>query len=294
MIANPRCMSCMIEKQEKQIEKFTDKGKKEEYIALVKDILKEYGDKESAPLLSERIHELYEDFWKSGDEYALAKKQYNELLLSKEEELTKKIQSSSDRIKECIKYACAANYIDFSAVENVNEKTFNSLLEKASTEKISEEEYAFFKADLEKAHTLVYLTDNCGEVVCDKIFIKFLKETYPDLKITVIVRGKNILNDATLENAKEIGLTDLVPCIGNGSGAPGTVLTSIDKIAKETLLSADVIISKGQGNFESLCAEGLNPYYMFLCKCSLFVERFGLKQFSSVFCKEERLKKFKK
>ena len=113
---------------------------------------------------------------------------------------------------------------------------------------------------------------------------------FSKLKITVIVRGKNVLNDATLEDAEPVGLTKIVRCVRNGNGAPGTVIKNLSKEAKKLLLEADVIISKGQGNFESLVGEGFNPYYIFLCKCDLFVKRFCLERYQAVFAKEENLK----
>lgn len=161
-----------------------------------------------------------------------------------------------------------------------------TILERAKDEKISKEVYDSFVKDLEQARTLVYLTDNCGEIVLDKLFIRLLKERYDNLEITVIVRGKEVINDATMEDAEEVGLTELVTCIGNGSDAPGTVLEELSEEARQRILQADVIISKGQGNFESMAGCGLHPYFLFLCKCDLFVERFGLERFSSVFMKE--------
>jgi uncharacterized protein with ATP-grasp and redox domains len=93
-----------------------------------------------------------------------------------------------------------------------------------------------------------------------------------------------------MEDAKEVGLTDIVLCIGNGNGAPGTVMENLSEEARQAISEADMVISKGQGNFESLCGEGVNPYYFFLCKCELFVRRFGLKQYESVFMREERIR----
>ena len=172
----------------------------------------------------------------------------------------------------------------------MNMNTFEQLLQKAEKESIDEEEYRKFRADLHGAKTLVYLTDNCGEIVLDKIFIRHMKEEYPDLQITVIVRGENVINDATMTDAGEVGLTELVPCIGNGNAAPSTVVERLSDEAKRLLNDADVIISKGQGNFEGLCGEGYNPYFLFLCKCELFLHRFKLPRFTSVFVKEERLR----
>ena len=96
-----------------------------------------------------------------------------------------------------------------------------------------------------QAEKLVYLTDNCGEIVLDKVFIKHIKAAYPQLQITVVVRGRNVINDATMEDAEEGGLTDIVPCIGNGTGAPGTVRKSLSAEAKQVIMDADVVISKG-------------------------------------------------
>lgn len=284
------CISCILKKQEKLIRDFSDEDKKSQYINRVLEILRKHGQTESSPWLAEKINQLYEECWGEGEDYTVTKQRYNQLLLSKEKEILSCINNSNDCIRECIKYVSAGNYIDFSAVDNVNEHTLDELLQKVNEENISEIEYFNFKRDLEQAKKLVYVTDNCGEILLDKIFIKCIEDQYPKLKITVIVRGQNVINDATIEDAKQVGLTDIVTCIGNGNGAPGTVIKLLSEEAKQALLEADMIISKGQGNFESLFGEGLNPYYIFLCKCELFVRRFGLKQYESVFMKEERIK----
>ena len=145
------------------------------------------------------------------------------------------------------------------------------------------------KEELKDAKTLLYITDNCGEIVLDKIFIEELKKRYGNLEITVMVRGGLAINDATIEDAQEIGLTKIVPVISNGAAIAGTVKEQLSKEARKQLDSADVIIAKGMGNFESMYQEGINPYYLFLCKCDLFTRRFGVKLFDPIFCKEERL-----
>ena len=286
MRANSMCLFCMLRKQDKLVRQFDNEEKKAGYLHRVLEILYKYGQSESAPWLAERINELYEDYWGKPD-YTPIKHKYNRLLLDKEKEIEQRIRQSDDCIKECIKYVCAANYNDFSAVENISEQLLEELLN--HTEAVSEEEYSQFIRDLEKAHKLAYLTDNCGEIVLDKLFIRFIRERYPSVQVYVIVRGKDVINDASVSDAREVGLTELVPCIGNGNGAPGSVIKRFSEKAKKITLDADLIIAKGQGNFEGLFGEGLNPYYFFLCKCELFVRRFGLRQFESVFIKEERI-----
>lgn len=289
MRANSMCISCMIERQEKLIRDFGDEAKKSEYMHEVLGILHEHGRVQSAPWLVEKINQLYEKYWGTGEDYTILKHRYNNLLLEKEQVITQRIKTSPDWLKDGIKYAAVGNYIDFSAVANVTEEAFTTLLERVNTEQIPEEEYRHFRHELENAKTLVYLTDNCGEIVLDKILIRLIQELYPHLEITVIVRGKDVINDATMEDAKESGLTGYVRCIGNGNGAPGTVFNILSEEAGQALKAADMIISKGQGNFESMVGEGFNPYYIFLCKCELFVRRFGLQQYETVFVKEERL-----
>lgn len=190
----------------------------------------------------------------------------------------------------CIKYVCAGNYIDFGPTGSIDDSILGGLLKKAADEKVSEEELVCLKADLSQARKLVYLTDNCGEIVMDKIFIRLLKEQYPELHVTVILRGGPALNDATLDDVAEVGLTELADCIGNGAPITGTDLSAVSDEAERLIRGSDVIISKGQGNFEGLYGEKLNPYFLFLCKCDLFVRRFGLERYASVFAREDHIK----
>lgn len=288
MRAGSMCIACLLGKQEKLIRPFEDEKKKAEYLRRVRELLDKHGQSESSPWLVEQIGMLHESYW-GGVDYTPIKRQYNQLLLAREKEIERRIRETDDVIREGVKYVCAGNYIDFSGVENVNERTFEKLLSRAAHETVAQEEYAHFIHDLEAARQLVYLTDNCGEIVLDKLFIRLIRERYPSLSIHVIVRGKDVVNDATMDDAREVGLTELVPCIGNGNGAAGSVIKRFSEEARELLLGADVVISKGQGNFEGLFGEGLNPYYFLLCKCELFVRRFGLQRYESVFVKEERI-----
>lgn len=293
MIMNDSCKECIRSKQIKKSKEFSDINMRECYINEVNKIIEEHAGSCSTPEVSEIISRYYEKLTGKKESYKGAKHKYNLLLLKREEEIIKEIEISKNPLEECIKYVCAANYIDFSAVANVNENTFFSLMQKAKEQEIDKTEFKYFIQDLEKAKTLLYITDNCGEIVLDKIFIKFINDLYPGIDITVMLRGKNTINDATIEDAKEIGLDKTARCIGNGNGAPGTVIKELSPEAKKIITSADVIIAKGQGNFESMFGEGLNPYYMFLCKCGLFTKRFGIEKFSSVFRKEERIKNLK-
>jgi uncharacterized protein with ATP-grasp and redox domains len=142
---------------------------------------------------------------------------------------------------------------------------------------------------LGRAKRLVYLTDNCGEIVIDKLMIEQICKINPELHVTVIVRGKEILNDATMEDAIQVGLDQITTVTGNGSNIAGTCLDEISEEAKNLIEQADFIISKGQGNFETLQECGLNIYYLFLCKCMMFANRFQVPRFTGMLLNDIRM-----
>ena len=162
-------------------------------------------------------------------------------------------------------------------------------LEQAETLPLSEDTYKAFSENLQTAKKLVFLTDNCGEVVLDKLLMETIGKVVPKLELTIIVRGEPVLNDATMEDALQVGLDACGRVIPNGTNIAGTYIPWLSAEAKQAMDEADILIAKGQGNFESLHGCGLNIYYLFLCKCQWFMERFGLPQYSGVFINETDL-----
>ena len=290
MKLNPFCMCCAVNKQEEKIRKFPDMDKKTEYMKKVMSILSNAEEQDCSPSLSVEIKKLYSEFWNCpAEDYTEIKKEFNQLMLDVEASVEEKIRISADPLETALLYARIGNYIDFAALENVSQETMLKLLENENQEPLSQTEYANFQKDLSTAKTLVYLTDNCGEIVLDKLAVKILKEKYPQLNITVIVRGYPVVNDATMEDAEEIGLTDIVKVTGNGSNVGGTWFPGLSNEARTLLEQADVILAKGQGNFETMNDCGLNVYYLFLCKCDLFQRRFHAKALQGMFLNERRI-----
>ena len=290
MKLNPYCMCCAVNKQEEKIRKFPDMDKKTEYMKKVMSILSSAEEQDCSPSLSVEIKKLYSEFWNCpAEDYTEIKKEFNQLMLNVEASVEEKIRTSADPLETALLYARIGNYIDFAALENVSQETMLKLLENENQEPLSQTEYANFQTDLSTAKTLVYLTDNCGEIVLDKLAVTILKEKYPQLNITVIVRGYPVVNDATMEDAEEIGLTDIVKVTGNGSNVGGTWFPGLSNEARTLLEQADVILAKGQGNFETMNDCGLNVYYLFLCKCDLFQRRFHAKALQGMFLNERRI-----
>ena len=284
------CIGCILKRQEERIRElpFAEEVK-EGFMKELCGIIANAPQEATSPVIVAAIRELVKKYFDIVDDYEGEKKHYNELMLSSEDVLLQMIESAEEPLKEALRLARIGNYIDFGALNEVNDKKLGELFAESENDTVDEKEWEALKADMEKSQSLVYLTDNCGEIVLDKLFIKEIKKAYPKLDITVIVRGGNVLNDATMEDAKAVGLTEVVKVIGNGSNIAGNSLGYISTAAEESIRSADVVISKGQGNFESLNGCGLNIYYLFLCKCDWFVRRFQMKRLTGVLINDRNL-----
>lgn len=289
MKLSTRCIRCVIERQEERIRNEKDENKKSSYLKKVAGIIADSSDEASAPYLTCEINKVYGEYFGGIQDYSVQKREFNTLMLEMEKQLEESIGSGRDSLRHALNYARSANYIDFGAMEHVEKDKLFELLDRAKEEELDEDTYQKFTADLGKAGSLVYLTDNCGEIVADKLLIKTLLKQYPALEITVIVRGMPVLNDATLEDARMVGLTGPVKVIDNGNGVAGTQMELLSGEAYAAVHAADLIISKGQGNFETVHGCGLNIYYLFLCKCQWFVERFGMEHLKGVFINEMEL-----
>ena len=256
------CISCMTKIHLDKCPKELEDDKKVEYMQRVLKVLAEAPEKYGAPVIVRTINAIQEEMFGIRQDYAEIKKHYNKVMLEHEEQVNGKLALSKDPIKTGIQYAMIGNYIDFGARINVNEGKLTELLNDTDRFVIDEKQYEELIEDLSNARKLVYLTDNCGEIVMDKLLIREIKKKYPELRVTVLVRGAQVINDATMEDAMQAGLTELAEVIPNGSDIAGTWLEEISENAKTVMEDADVIISKGQGNFETLRKCGMNIFFV--------------------------------
>ena len=281
------CLSCMTKVHLNKYPEGTTDEQKVEYMQRVLKVLAEAPEKYGAPVIVRTINQIQDEMFGMKQDYAQIKRHYNQVMLNHEEQVKSKLAQSDDPIKTGIQYAMIGNYIDFGARISVNEEQLTELLNDSDRFVIDEKQYGELTDNLERAHKMVYLTDNCGEIVMDKLLIREIKKKYPDLKVTVLVRGEEVINDATLEDAAQVGLTEIAEVLPNGSDIAGTWLEEISEEAKSVLEEADVIISKGQGNFETLRKCGMNIYYIFLCKCDLFANTFQVPKLTGMLINEK-------
>ena len=292
MKLNSKCMACQIRKQEAKIRHFNDEDRKKQYMEAIRQRFEHPKDDDCVPSISTELKKFYCSFWcVPMEDFTRINKEYDQLMLDLEAELRSTIRYSEDPLKAALIYARTGNYIDFAALPEVSKETALSLIKSENKDDLDEQEYRQFCQDMKKAENVVYITDNCGEIVLDKIAIQILKKIFPNIRITALVRGLPAGNDATMEDAEFCGLTDVVPVLGNGNDVGGTWLHGISTHARELLYNADVIIAKGQGNYETLHGCGLNIYYLFLCKCDWFQQLFHAKLLQGMFINEKRAPK---
>ncbi len=289
MKINSFCLTCLIQMQESQVRKFDDEEKKMKYMREILAFLSSCNPDLSAPALVKPLSRIYEKYWGIRDGMAEVKKEFNDFLLSMEKDIEEQIRKHADPLEAALCFARTGNYIDYAAVKDISKEKLLELFEEQGKEGLDRKEYERLLGDLKKAQKLVYLTDNCGEVVLDKIALKILREYYPALEMTAVVRGAPVVNDAGIEAAHATGLDTVVRVIDNGSDIAGTDLNDISDEAREEIESSDIIISKGQGNFETIHGCGLNIYYLFLCKCDWFMRRFRAGRYQGMLVNERRI-----
>ena len=289
MKVSAECMHCLVKRQAENIKKYPDEEKKAEYLGKVLGIIANGAAEEPAPVLLSHIGRLHEAYFGKPFSFDELKKGYNAMLMEKEEEIRQKISRADDPLALALRFSQIGNYIDFGALGSVDDDKLRDFLEQAETLPISEDTYLKFTENLKTTKKLVFLTDNCGEIVLDKLLLETIAKAYPHLECAVIVRGEPVLNDATMEDALQVGIDACGKVIPNGTNIAGTYIPWLSAEAKAEMDEADILIAKGQGNFESLHGCGLNIYYLFLCKCQWFMERFGLPQYSGVFINEKDL-----
>ena len=279
------CVSCMLNSRINQFPEDAPEEKKVEYMTRV---LKELGEMKDAhgPVLATRnIVKLQAELFGVKKDYSELKSKFNRFVMEKETFLKSEIEKAEDSFKRSVQYGIVGNYIDFAVMEHVDENQLEQLFIDAANYVLDEAVYQAMKQDVCNAKNIVYLLDNCGEIVIDKLIIEELRKLNPQVKITAVVRGEEAMNDATIEDAEEVGLCELVDVIGNGSDILGTCLKYISEEARTAIEEADVILSKGQGNFETLLGYDKNIYYIFLCKCEMIAEMFGVEKFSPMLVK---------
>lgn len=226
---------------------------------------------QTPPAMAQKIHRIIRQLTEINDPYRETKKRFNEFALKLYPELQKRIVESVKPFETAIRLAIAGNIIDLGVKCSLEISEVEKTIDEALAAPFDMTRLDEFKNAATEAKDILYLGDNAGEIVFDR----FLIEQIGPEKITFVVKARPIINDATIEDAWAIGLTDLMKVIDSGDDAPGTILKSCSEGFREHFETADLIIAKGQGNYETLSDVAKNIYFLLKVKCSVIAMDFG-------------------
>jgi uncharacterized protein with ATP-grasp and redox domains len=237
---------------------------------IIRDVLRWDGEMDldqSPPAMSQRIHRRLREITGADDPYRDAKDRLNRVAMELIPELRSEIKSASDPLLMAARLAIAGNRIDMGIFANITEEDVHQAVNQAFKEPFFGE-MDEFRLAVEKAQSILYLADNAGEIAFDRLLV----EQILPKRVTFVVRGAPVINDATFADAQAVGLDRIVHVIDNGSDAPGTILQDCRQEFRSHFEHADLIIAKGQGNFETLSHEPGNLFFLFKVKCPLVAD----------------------
>jgi damage-control phosphatase, subfamily I len=223
------------------------------------------------PAVGQHIHRRVRELTQVVDPYAKVKARFNTMAADMLAGQRHKIETAPHPFDMAVRLAIAGNVIDLGTNGNLDETMARQSINDAMAEPFYGE-LSDFRHAIDSAAHILYLTDNTGEIFFDRLLI----ERLPVARVTVGVRGAPVLNDATRADAAAAGLAEFVRIIDNGSDAPGTVLETCTDTFRREFQKADLVIAKGQGNFETLSDVNANIYFLFKAKCPVIAKHVGL------------------
>jgi len=278
------CIPCFIRQALDAARLATDdKRIHEQVVREVLILTKDLDMSQSPPVMGQKIHRLIRQLVGTEDPYCDVKRQFNNAALRLYSKMRTHVLESKDMLETAVRLAIAGNIIDFG----VNSKLKESELEKVISECLAAEFYDMqlgpFEQALNDAEEILYIADNAGEIVFDRLLI----EQLPIEKVTVAVKGSPVINDATMKDAVLAGLPRIVEVIDNGSDGPGTILKTCSQIFVDRFEKADLVIAKGQGNYETLSEVDKNIFFVLKAKCPVIARDLGCEVGEMIFRKSK-------
>jgi len=228
---------------------------------------------QSPVVMGQAIHRMVKEVSGNPDPYRAIKSRFNQLALDLYPKVKRLVDQAPDPFDAAVRLAITGNSIDFGAYtsRDFNEASLHRMIDTVLLEPVSGD-IAIFKQAVNRGGNILYLADNAGEIIFDRLLI----ERLPLDRLTVAVRGIPIINDATMEDARLAGITDLCTVIDNGSDAPGTLLDDCNKSFLGVFNQADLVIAKGQGNYETLSdVDNKAVFFLLKAKCPVIAAHLG-------------------
>ncbi|RKY57100.1 MAG: hypothetical protein DRP89_00065 [Candidatus Neomarinimicrobiota bacterium] len=280
------CMPCVVKFALSAIRKVTDSEEIQEKI--MREVLHEVSRIDftlSPPEISHIVFRYIKEYFGDVDPYLEEKKRFNKFCLTLLPQLRERVVKSKNPFDTAIRMSIAGNIIDSGANTNVNERDILDTIEECMSVNLYTNEGVFaLYEEIRSAKNILILGDNAGEIVFDQLLI----DQVPKEIVTYVVKSAPILNDATMEDAVETGLTKIVKVIGNGSDSPGTILDRCSPEFIEKFNEADVVIGKGQANYETLSDVDRAIFFILKIKCPVIARDMGYSDGNCIVIKKNK------
>jgi uncharacterized protein with ATP-grasp and redox domains len=256
---------------------------------VVREVLRLANDldtNQSPPAIGQQIHRLVRKLVGVKDPYREVKSEFNNAALKLYSKMRQFIIESEAPLTTAVRLAIAGNIIDFGVNRSLRKSDLEKTISECLAADFSNRQLKPFQQAINEADEILYIADNAGEIVFDRLLI----EQLPIDKITVVVKGQPVINDATMTDAMLAGLPKIVEVIDNGSDAPGTILESCSQSFKMRFEKADLIIAKGQGNYETLSDVRKNIFFILKVKCPVIARDIGCEVGRMIFQKTKAFK----
>lgn len=220
------------------------------------------------PEIAFKIHENVRKRTNTADPYKQAKSQATQYALTLYPELKKKVSEAADPLEMAVRIAIAGNIIDLGVSDSYNLK---ATLNRVMTQSFAINDLPSFRRHLSVSSTILYLADNAGETVFDRVLIETMNKP-----VTYVVKAGPIINDATRGDANAAGIDQIAEIIDNGSQAPGTIFKLCSESFLQRFAEAEMIIAKGQANYESLSDHSAPIFFLLQAKCNVIARDLGI------------------
>ncbi|HCE43991.1 MAG TPA: hypothetical protein DET40_10620 [Lentisphaeria bacterium] len=265
------CIPCLVRQASEAIALLIEDEQERE--RLMRRLLGEIASSDwrgSPPAVAQRMHRIIREATKNKDPYNSIKHDMNRIAACMMPRMRGMLKKSENPGELAVRLAIAGNLLDSGAKTQISKEDLPKCLDKLLAQPLHGDAKALFR-EAGRAGNILYLADNAGEIYFDRLLLEML----PADKITFAVRGGPVVNDATMEDANEAKIPEIVHVISNGSDAPGTILDDTSPEFRLCFGKADLIIAKGQGNYETLAGRGKKTCFMLTVKCPAIAQNIG-------------------
>jgi len=266
------CIPCFARQALQAVRFVTDDVAAHERV--LRDVLRfaaEMDLNQTPPVMAVRIQRLVRELVDGKDPYREIKREHNIEALAMVESLRPRVEKSDDPLETAVRLAIAGNIIDFGPASQIDRATVEATIRNSLSAPLPHETIDELRQAIGQADKILYLADNAGEIAFDRLLI----EQMPAERVTVAVKSHPVINDALMADAEAVGLCDLVAVVENGADAPGTMLDLCSEEFCRRFRSADLVIAKGQANYETLSDVPAEIFFLLLAKCPIIAQDIG-------------------